>query len=311
MEKKALHLVIMISVAFLASSCRNPRESRNPVNKVLTVFHAGSLSVPMKNLAAEFEKISPGTKIQLESSGSLACIRKITELKRTCDLIALADYHLIDELLIPEYARWNILFATNELCLVYTDKSGKADQISRDNWFEILMDPQISYGRSDPDADPCGYRTVLALQLADRYYRGGKDWKSLLNKDNRFIRGKEVDLNALLEIRAIDYMFNYRSVAVQHGFKYLQLPDSINLGDPALDPWYSTAETGVRGAGPGTTVTLKGASIIYGMTIPSDAPDPGLAQKFVRFMTDPEKGRLIMEKSGQKAIEPRYSPKSR
>lgn len=299
--KTLLNLFILVA---LTLSCKNPQNKVSMDNKVLSVFHAGSLSVPMKNLAAAFEKENPGVKVHLEAGGSLACVRKITELNQICDVLALADYNLIDELVIPKYAQWNILFATNELCLAYTDKSKKADQINDNNWFEILMDPEIRYGRSDPNADPCGYRTVLALKLADWYYPGGKEWQKLLEKDIRYIRGKETDLNALLESQTIDYMFNYRSVAMQHGFKYLLLPDSINLSDPGLDTWYATAQVDVRGTGPGTKLTQKGASIVYGMTIPTDAPNPKLAEKFVRFITDPKKGRLIIEQSGQTAIEP-------
>jgi molybdate/tungstate transport system substrate-binding protein len=285
-------------------SCTPAKSKKHRENEVLSVFHAGSLSVPMKNLAAAFEKENPGIKVQLEAGGSLACVRKITELNQICDVLALSDYRLIVELLIPKYAKWNILFATNELCLVYTDRSKMADGINDRNWFEILMNPEVRYGRSDPNADPCGYRTILALKLADRYYPGGRAWQKLLEKDTRFIRGKETDLNALLESQTIDYMFNYRSVAVQHGFRYLRLPDSVNLSDPALDSWYSTASVDVRGTGPGTVLTQKGASVVYGMTIPSNAQNPNLAEKFIRFITDPGKGRVIIEQSGQKAMEP-------
>jgi molybdate/tungstate transport system substrate-binding protein len=304
-------LLVMLAIFCLAVSCKNPGSGNQRENRVLSVFHAGSLSVPMKNLAEAFEKENPGVDVQLEASGSLAAVRKITELNRTCDVLALADYMLIDELLFPEYAHWNILFAANELCLVYTDQSGKADLINTGNWFDILLDPDIRYGRSDPDSDPCGYRTVLALMLADRYYPEGVEWQKLLEKDTRYIRGKETDLNALLESRTIDYMFNYRSVAVQHQFKYLTLPDSVNLCRPDLDAWYSAVSVDVRGTSPGSSVTQRGASIVYGLTIPTGAPNPGLAGKFVEFITDPAKGRVIIEQSGQTAIDPRYSKKSK
>ncbi len=300
----------LLGLIFFLGSCHNSQPKKSSESKVLSVFHAGSLSVPLKNMAAAFEKENPGTEVRLEAGGSLACVRKITELNQICDVLALADFNLIDELLIPEYAQWNILFATNELCLVYTDKSRMSDRISRDNWFEILMNSEIRYGRSDPDADPCGYRTVLAMKLADRLYPGGQDWQKLLEKDTRFIRGKETDLNALLESQTIDYMFNYRSVAVQHNFKYITLPDSINLSNPKLDSWYSNATVTVRGTGPGSTATQTGASIVYGLTIPNEAPNPGLAEKFVSFISDPQRGRLIIEQSGQTAINPVYSPKS-
>lgn len=306
-QKILLTLLVLVSANW---SCHNSQNKKQPVNPVLSVFHAGSLSVPMKNLAAAFKRENPEVTIQLEASGSLSCVRKITELNQICDVLALADFNLIDDLVIPVYADWNILFAANELCLVYQKASHKSDLINTQNWFEILLDPDVRYGRSDPDADPCGYRTVLVMMLADRYYPQGVKWQKLMEKDTRFIRGKETDLNALLESRTIDYMFNYRSVAVQHGFNYLKLPDSINLGNPGLNSWYSTAEIDVRGSSPDSKLRQRGASILYGLTIPLNAPNLALAEKFVRFITDPEKGRIIIEESGQAAIEPLYSTKT-
>ena len=58
-------------------------ESQIPADgKELIIFHAGSLSVPLKQIAREYEKKYPGTKIYLESAGSLVCARKVTELKK-------------------------------------------------------------------------------------------------------------------------------------------------------------------------------------------------------------------------------------
>ena len=74
------------------------------------------LSNSLKN---EYEKMNPGIKILLEPAGSLVCARKITELKKPCDIIASADYFVINELLIPEYAKWSIRFATNEIVIAY------------------------------------------------------------------------------------------------------------------------------------------------------------------------------------------------
>ena len=43
--------------------------------------------------------------------------------------------------------------------------------------------------------------------------------------------------------------------------------------------------------------------MVYGLTIPLNAPDRDLAVKFVSFVLGPE-GRAIMEKNGQQAIYP-------
>jgi molybdate/tungstate transport system substrate-binding protein len=105
-------------------------------------------------------------------------------------------------------------------------------------------------------------------------------------------------------------MFNYRSVAVQHGFKFLTFPDSINLKNPDLESWYSIASVEVRGTEPGSFVTKHGSATIYGVTVPTQAPHKKLAEKFIDFLINPEKGRLIIEASGQTAIQPVFTEKS-
>jgi hypothetical protein len=57
----------------------------------------------MKKIAQEYEKRHPDTKIILDSAGSLVCARKITELKKPCDIIASSDYFVVREILPSEY----------------------------------------------------------------------------------------------------------------------------------------------------------------------------------------------------------------
>ena len=301
-------LLISILILFL-SSCDNMGKN-NRDDKTLTVFHAGSLSVPLKKMVIEFKKLNPEVEVQLEAAGSVACVRKITDLNRNCDVIALADYELIDRLLIPDYASWAIQFASNELCLAYTDKSSFADELTENNWFDVISRDDVRFGRSNPDSDPCGYRSVLALKLADSYYPDGVNLDRILSKDHRFIRPKETDLLALLETNTIDYIFIYSSVAVQHGLNYLKLPDSINLGNPDMADFYSTATVNIAGKKPRSELMIQGQAMIYGFTLPKNSLHPELGRKFAEFMVDKNKGLRIIEEAGQKPIDLRLSPAS-
>ena len=56
----------------------------------------------------------------------------------------------------------------------------------------------------------------------------------------------------------MDYAWEYLSVAVQHGLKYVKLNDHINLGNYKYDDFYKQAEVKVTGKKPGTWKTLKG-----------------------------------------------------
>jgi molybdate/tungstate transport system substrate-binding protein len=272
-------------------------------NKELIIFHAGSLSVPMKQIAQEYEKRNPDTKIFLESSGSLVCARKVTELKKPCDIIASSDYFVINELLIPDYASWSIRFATNEIVIAYHEKSRYSKEINVDNWMSVLQKKDVVYSRSDPDSDPCGYRTVFTFKLAEKYYGKKGLTDRMLSKNKDYVRPKEVDLVALLESNAIDYMFQYKSVAIQHGFKYIELPGEINLSDPTKNIIYSGVSTEVSGNKPGTKMKVVGDYINYSLTILDKAPQKELAVKFIDFLLSPV-GSDIFKRNGQEPLVP-------
>jgi molybdate/tungstate transport system substrate-binding protein len=279
-------------------------KSQTPAGgKELIIFHAGSLSLPLKQVATEYEKINPGTKIYLESAGSLVCARKVTELKKPCDIIASSDYFVIDKLLIPDYASWGIKFATNEIVIAYNEKAKYASEINAGNWMEILQRKDVIYSRSDPDADPCGYRTVFTFKLAEKYYNKPGLAEKFLTKNQEYIRPKEVDLVALIESNVIDYMFQYKSVAIQHNLKYIQLPKEINLSDPSKNNIYSTVSTDIAGNKPGTKIRVAGDCINYSITVLDNAPSKDEAVKFLEFLLG-RTGMGIFEKNGQQPIVP-------
>ena len=276
----------------------------NDISGDLIIFHAGSLSVPFNEISTEFNKIYPKVKIRTESAGSVASVRKITDFNRSCDILASADYSIIDKMLIPQYADWNIRFASNEMAIVFNEKSRYADQINPQNWYEILMMPDVDYGRSDPNNDPCGYRTVMMLQLAEKYYNKAGLAINIMGKDEEYNRPKEVDLLALLESESIDYIFIYRSVAKQHNLEYIVLPDEVNLKNPAFEKLYATAKVEINGSKPGEKQVMTGEPMIYGVTILKDASNKAAAEAFVSFMLKKNQGMKILEHCGQPSVIP-------
>jgi molybdate/tungstate transport system substrate-binding protein len=218
--------------------------------------------------------------------------------------MASADYTVIDQLLIPDYASWNIKFASNEMTLVFTEKSKSSEDINSENWFEILLKEDVAYGRSDPDSDPCGYRTVLTMELAEQYYKKPGIADELLEKDKRYIRPKETDLLGLLESGNLDYIFLYRSVAKQHGLKFLLLPDEVNLKNPTFTSLYNSVNVEISGKKPGQKITKQGEPMVYGITVLNEAPNKEVALAFVKFLLEKRNGMKIMEKNGQPSIVP-------
>jgi len=273
----------------------------------LWIFHADALNLPFGAIAKAFQEEHPDVRVQRESSGSNLAARKITDLGRPCDILAVADYRIIDRLLIPEHASWQIYFARNEIVLAHTGMSKLADQINAQNWFEILLKKEIAYGHSDPSLDPCGYWTLLTWKLAADHHKdrfSGDLYQALHDGcDPRNIRADANGLLPLLEaVGGLDYAFLYRSVAEQHHLQYVQLPDEINLGNPALEAQYTKARVEVKDR-KGTTLVRTGAPIVFGLTILEDARAPEVASKFVQFVLS-EKGRKILRKHSQPLVVP-------
>jgi molybdate/tungstate transport system substrate-binding protein len=295
------HIILPLLFAFLIiTGCGNGKKS--PGDTII-IFHAGSLSVPFKELAQEYEKRNPGVKVLMEPAGSVVCARKITELKKPCDIIASADYFVINELIMPEYADWSIRFATNEIVIAFQEKARYASEIDSTNWMDILLRDDVTFARSDPNSDPCGYRSVFTFKLAERYYRREGLEKMLSSKNTEYIRPKEVDLVALVESNAVDYMFQYKSVAIQHNLNYIELPDYINLGNPEKNYIYNTVSLDITGSSPGSTMTVKGDYINYSLSVLKNAVNAEGAINFVSFLLSPD-GMEIFRKNGQDPLIP-------
>ncbi len=301
----------IFALLFLMISCNYSRkennEQNNDISGDLIIFHAGSLSVPFQQIADSFSAKHPQVNMKMESAGSVTCARKISELHRPCDVLASADYNVINKILIPEHASWNISFASNEMVIAFNERSEYHDIFNQKNWYDILAKNEVFYGRSNPDSDPCGYRTVLVLKLAEKYYRKTGLAQKILEKDNEYIRPKETDLIALAESGVIDYFFIYRSVAEQHGFNYILLPDSINLKEPEFEDFYSQVSVRIAGSKPGEFILQKGEPMVYGITIPHNAPNEKVALAFVQFVLEKNNGMNIMKNNGQHSVIPSYS----
>ena len=287
-------------VALLLLLAAAPAAGAQEVAGPLVVYNAGSLARPFRELLDGFRRQYPGIVPAQENSGSLEAARKLTELGKIPDVLAVADYNVIDDVLRPKYATWYASFARNAMVLAYTDQSKGAAGIDSANWWRVVLTPGVRTGHSDPALDPNGYRTLIVLQLAERYYRQPDLARRLAAAmPPRYQRPKEADLTALLQAGELDYAWTYRSLAGTSGLRYVVLPAAIDLGDPALAREYESASVRVPGASRegGDSLTLRGEPIVYALTIPVGAPHPAAAEAFTRFALSAA-GREVIARSG-------------
>ena len=283
----------------------------------ILIYHAGSLAVPFAHIEKVFEAKYPQYDVLREASGSRAAARKISDIGKAADVMASADYKVIDNLLIPNHAKFNAQFATNEMALAYTSQSKYAGEINAENWTEIFLRDGVKVGHSNPNMDPCGYRSMLVTQLAEEHYKQPNFFKKLFGYGESYtggeedtkkviVRPKETDLLGLLEAGMYDYLYIYKSVAEQHGLKYITLPEAVSLKSANLANDYKKATFKINGKKPGTWITKKGGPMVYGITVAQNAKSPVNKEGailFVNFVLSTE-GQAIMTKNGQGVINP-------
>jgi molybdate/tungstate transport system substrate-binding protein len=306
----------------------------------LVVFAAGSLIVPFDALAEAFEEQNPHIDVRPEYHGSIQVARHVAEIHDEIDVAATADAALIPMLMyaaqVPEtgepYADWRIRFATNRLALAYTDTSARADQITGENWYEILSDRSVRMGLSDPRFDASGYRTLMAFALAQEIYGESTIFRQMF--EGRFtqpitifvdddqttitvpeilemrpdasllLRGSSIQLIALLQSGDIDYAFEYESVIAQHGLRMVRLPDAVSLGEKTYQDTYQRVWVELDFRRFATVQPeFQGETIGYGITIPSNARHPQEAAAFIAFLLGPE-GRAVMAEHHHPLLDP-------
>ena len=327
-------LMVVFAMILPLSGCQQEKIT-------MKVLNAGSLMVPFEEMEKEFEGQHPNVDVLIEGHGSIQVIRHVTEVaaiagEPVADVVAVADYSLIPRMMyntqIPgsteNYADWCVNFATNSLGIAYTSQSKYADEINDTNWYQILSMPDVKVGMSDPRFDACGYRALMLCQLAELFYQDETILEDVIGKfsypitisesgnvytisvpevlepERIAIRDSSVKLLFPLKSGDIDYAFEYKSVAEQHEMRFLELPPEINLGSDG----YKTLCKGIKvklafKRFASVTPEFECQPIVYGITIPQNAPHPEFAVEFVKFIINSE-GQEVLRRKNQPPIVP-------
>lgn len=290
----------------VVAACSKPSpesgESAGNAGGPIVVYTAASVAIPIRAALDTFAAREHVT-VQQENGGSLDIARKLTELHQIPDVVVLADYDVFPKLLMPNQTTWYAEFARNRMVLAFTGKSKFASEVDSANWPTILQRPGVALGRANPDLDPNGYRTLLTLQLAEQYYEQPGLYDKLMKlSPAKNVRPKEADLVGVLQAGEFDYIWSYESLAQATKLRYITLPAAIDLGTPADTAAYAKASVKVAGKTPRDTLTIKGQPIVYALSIPTAAPHPDMAEKFVAFLLSPE-GRSLLHATKLDALD--------
>ena len=221
----------------------------------MIIYRAGSLTRAFQPLEKAFT-CQTGIQVKDVAMGSVDAGRQITAGGQACDLYAPADYLDIDLFMKPAgYADFNIVFAHGRMVLAYSASGLAAKKLppiaepgsppfhppasipkAAAKWYEILTMPGVAIGGGNPFLDPGAYRAPMIFQLAEAYYKVPNLYNNLL--EHVVITGS--DSGAALG-KGFDFQFTYEhnaraTAAGNPDYRYVDLPDEINLSDPRRMP---------------------------------------------------------------------------
>ncbi|MCL6447352.1 MAG: substrate-binding domain-containing protein [Armatimonadetes bacterium] len=264
----------------------------------LKFIQAAALRHPFKECIRQFWKKHPGVNVELKTAGSRKCARMVIE-GADVDLIGLADPAVFAELLVPHFVDDYYVIATDQIVITYDDFSRRSREINSNNWVDILLSGEVRFARADHKTVPCGYRTLMVWQLAEKYYQRPGIYQRLCDKSVPEDDFQSVtDLTAAVMEGRADYAFQYLSVARQFGLNYIKLPARINLSNPAHAGFYSEATVVIweKSYSP-KPVIIKGAPIEFAVAAAKHSRRKELAESFIAFVTGKE-GGAVLEKCG-------------
>jgi molybdate/tungstate transport system substrate-binding protein len=299
MSKKAIQsaaAVLVLSAAQPALACVTPTTQQ------VIVWHAGSLTNSFKPLETAFT-CQTGVQVVDHATGSLDLVRQITFGGQAADVVAPADFLDTDLFLKPAgYADYNIKFASTKMVLGYlqSDLTAKGYTVADGTPFSppssipnavagfqnVLLQPNIAIGESGAFSDPTGYRAPMMFRLAQTYFKTPNLYDNLLNHliataavgSPSVVLGQGYDFQFVYEVSA------YASSKSNPDYRYVNIPDAISLGNPALNEFYRQAEIVVPDLSGTGFKAIPGHNVIYGVTIVKDAPNPANAIAFVQYL---------------------------
>ena len=340
---KQSHIILaVVAIAAIGGAVLFFNQPDPVETRVLKIFCAGSLLYPMEQVVDSFMDSHPEVEVHLEGHGSIQVIRHPVEMDDPADLLVVADYSLVPLMMYDaplsdgsgNHTDWYVRFATNELVLAYLDKSLRIDELTESNWYEILKDPEVKIGISNPLVDALGYRALQLLQLSETYYGDPRIFEDVLGTwfDPEFesvnvgekgvvfvpgvqtpvgekinVRPSSVQIIPLLQSGALDYAFLYKSNAEQQGFNYIPLPDEVNMANPDMDDVYALAQVKFQHARfQSIGLDRFGKTIYYGFTMTEAAENSEDAIVFAEYLLGAE-GRAIFESNSHPIYVPSYT----
>lgn len=183
--------------------------------------------------------------------------------------------------------------AHTEMVIAYSPKSRFAPQFEaaedgKTEWWKVLQESDLRFGRTDPVADPQGRNIIFTMMLAAKMYHQPDLVEKILGptiNDQQIF--SEATVLARLQSGELDASSAYKTQPGPFHLPYIFLPKEINL-----------SSENVREENPDLSLTVGGKTyhpepLIYYAAALNDAPNRKGAAEFVMWLTGGEAQSIL------------------
>jgi molybdate/tungstate transport system substrate-binding protein len=260
---------LLSGVALIAAALSlSPNQSAFAAGTV-NVLYAGSLVNLMEHgVGPAFDKAT-GNQFQGYAGGSVGLANQIKGKLRKGDVFISANPKVNNNLMGAangDWVNWYVSFAESPLVIGYNASSKFAADFKTKPWYQVLLEPGIKIGRTDPKLDPKGALTVTLMKQAETFYKSpGLSQKVLGAPDNPAQVLPEETLVGRLQSGQLDAGFFYSTETSDAKIPALSLP-------PAITP-----------------------KAVYTVTILHNAPNAAGADQFVAYLLGSDGQNLLKQ----------------
>jgi molybdate/tungstate transport system substrate-binding protein len=246
----------------------------------VNVVYAGSLVSLMEHGIGPAFDTAAGADFRGYAGGSNKLANEITGKLVPGDVFISANPKVNADLMGAAnggWVDWYVTFAQSPLVIGYNPSSRFAADLKTKPWYEVLQEPGIRIGRTDPKLDPKGRLTLELLKKASTVYKTPGLSKAVLGApENPAQVLPEESLVGRLQSGQIDVGFFYST-------------ETTDLKIPAI-----------------TLPSATALSAHYTATVLNGAPHQADAIRFLSFLLGPD-GMVLMRAHGLDLVTPKVS----
>jgi molybdate/tungstate transport system substrate-binding protein len=244
------------------------------------VLYAGSLVNIMEHAIGPAFGRASGDTFQGFAGGSQGLANQIKGKLRRADVFVSASPRVNESLMGNAnggWVSWYVLFGESPVVIGYNPNSRFAAELKSKPWYEVLAEPGIRLGRTDPKLDPKGALTVALLKRAEQtYHQPGLAEKVLGADENPAQVLPEETLVGRLQSGELDVGFFYSTETTDAHILSVELPADIR---PQAQ---------------------------YTVTVVNNAANPAGAAQFIAFLLGPD-GSALLKQHGMNVIAPKLN----